>query len=487
MSNDQHNKKDYIGVTKLKGHTLNFYYIGGSRIGIEYDTGQKGTTTKQVFEAMVHKNQVKITDVKRWAEICAQIRPDGSTKTHNADGSAKTAMQQTLGDLIDENIVARNDDGSLRISSDDDKPKAVKAPDGAKKKAEAILNSSTPVPSGAMDASRQVAGAGVRPSGKSQVGGGRRNPRAAANDEHVESNELDENRNDDFDGHGARKQPVADARNRRQARLANDLNGDGEIDEFDNLIEQEQRKNGFVMVVFFGAIFISVLLFFFVHSATAAILHGETFSFLPSGGETPIEQADNRDENDNNNTETPDSDESGDGQIETVTRTDFDPESAVINYPVVDGDDYRMATTLMKMIREDINNGDVKSFNEAVDIEAIAGQIAPEYAYTAKDLQNLTDSQAQDLMFYYHQTFRDNERTHVINKDPYGSIFGGRVREVRRDPHDMNKLYIVMEAISGDHQRICFVMQGDGQNNWVINGITDPSGYVRMIQKGVIE
>jgi hypothetical protein len=104
--------------------------------------------------------------------------------------------------------------------------------------------------------------------------------------------------------------------------------------------------------------------------------------------------------------------------------------------------------------------------------------------FVAKDKQNLSDAEAEELLYAYDETFIKSEKQHVLNKDPYGSIFGGRIREVRTDPYEDYKLYIVMESISGDHQRICFVATGDEDDNWMITGIMDSEGYTKMISEG---
>ena len=81
----------------------------------------------------------------------------------------------------------------------------------------------------------------------------------------------------------------------------------------------------------------------------------------------------------------------------------------------------------------------------------------------------------------YHSRFVINERQHVVDRDVYASIFGGRIREVRQDPANPYRLYVVMESIAGDHQRVCFAMDGDATGAWTVVDLLDPVGYVNMI------
>lgn len=515
QNNNIHSNKDerkpvVRGIVETGNETVlaDFIYVAGSMFKVHWvESGRTMSADISTVKKILKSGRGMVTDPKQWAQITASILPDGSTETHFKDGTQKSTFTRTVEDLTKNGYLKENQNGTRTVSPKQ-KPKAAASNSTPQmmSKLTDVVKGEGPVEPGTVEkikGDKQVSEAatpGERAAGGSDSVGDElarsekhSAPKKGRDKKPVRSDggasapdgDIDEDRilDEDAEPEMRLKQPPSDVRKRRE-RLANDLNGDGVVDEFDDLIAQEQKKSLLVMTVFIGSILLSIVLFVLAFTFSNGLLHGGSMNPLDTVGISV--PTDDDDSAQSGNSADPDQGEEQQAQLETIIRTDFDPETAVISYPMADSESEAIATAMIKMIKEDINNGDVNSFNEAVDIEAIAGQIAPEYAWRAAELQNLTELQRDEMMRFYHQTFRDNERQHVVNKDPYASIFGGRIREVRKDPYEPNKLYIVMESISGDHQRICFVMESDGENSYTISGITDAKGYVRMIQQGVV-
>ena len=172
----------------------------------------------------------------------------------------------------------------------------------------------------------------------------------------------------------------------------------------------------------------------------------------------------------------------------TVDRNDFDPEDVVIEYRIASDSQQDIAVGFFTSLKNAFANGDVTTFNSMVAVDSIASQIASVYASYAQMYQSLTQSETEDLADYYAQTLAEQERQHVVDKDSYGSMFGGRIREVRVDDDDENRLYVVMESLGGDHQRACFVLQGDpSTGSYALTEMMDVNGYVKMIMQGTTD
>lgn len=502
---------DVVARINLNGNDLDVFYIGGSKFGIHIPNNPKiNTFPKSALDKMIQSKQAIIQNQARWNEICASILPDGSTKTHTADGERKSAQAQALGALMDENYIERDANGVLRISDKDDDSKDVRNPNKKKsslspEEAARILASDKPVAKGVASGQKsdfsddefeddyddeydELDGVPTRQNDNRRTNGRRRrqNPRG----EYDNSDDYEEYEQQGMQGSVTPTimPPPSDVREKQERAMRGDLNGDGVIDEFDTFIAEEQKKNGLVMVVFFGGIIVSILLFFFVHGCTASLFRGESFQIIPDFGatQTTTQQQQQADTNQEAMQEQPNDEQV---ELETVVRSDFDPETAVSTFPMATESEQSIATNFMRKVREFIIARDLEKFHEAVNIGMIADQFAIAYADTAREAQGLSDDEYNELRDYYGGVLVERENQHVAIGDTYGSIFGGRIREVRRDPIDPNRLYIVTESIGGDHHRICLILQGEvpedgGDTRWEINGLMDPIGYARMIQKG---
>lgn len=455
------------GHIKKEGE-YSIYYVGGSAFRMVIKGSKSDSTMKLTFddmEKLVASKKIRLISPLKYNQIRASILEDGSTSTHNADGTLKNKRTQVTESLIKEHVLSP--DGSSLIEDEDDEPAAPKMPENK------VLG-----PEDVMDSIDDFSGAGNA------------NPHDGRKEDTRSTNPSG---SDD-----TAQQPVRTSR--ANNRLGGDMNGDGVVDEFDDIIKQEQSKNPLVMLIFFGGIIVSIFLFFFFHAITSGIFQGEVTLLpdIPALHQQPDnEQNDNaqdtanvQSQDGNASQQQPQQEQSGDS-IETYKRTDFDPEDMVAGFPLADEQHEKIGVFLMQQIRQnflDANWDGADGFLSSVDIDRIAGQLAPAYAELAKEVQNLTDLEAQELEQSWRTTFANIEHQHLLDKDPYGSIFCGRPREVRQDPNNPNCIYIVTESVAGDHQRACFAANGDlATNNWKITDILDPQGYCKMVQAGEAE
>lgn len=165
-------------------------------------------------------------------------------------------------------------------------------------------------------------------------------------------------------------------------------------------------------------------------------------------------------------------------------RTDFDPEDSVAMYPMADDAQKSIANGFMTALRGCFSDKDRTAFVNIVALEPICLQIAKSYVALTTDAHSLTVDEQTELTDWYALSFAQREVAHVEDGDVYASIFGGRVREVRADEADPYKLYVVNESLGGDHQRICFILQGNSENSWALTGVMDPDGYVKQVLSG---
>lgn len=449
----QYNDDKQIAHGQLKGGVpYKIYYEGGSLFVMVFEDNGKTKQMqipKEKLDVMIASGKIHLMSAMKYKQIESSILPDGSTKTHNADGTPKSVRKQTMEGLEEERIVVVNPDGSKTIAQDPE-PTAPKIP-----------NKKVPGPEDAAEMGL-----------------------IDESDDDTEST-TDHSDNDAMQAE-ERRQPQKPAKAKKDGKLKGDLNGDGIVNEFDDLIQEEQKKNMMVMVIFFAGIIISIFLFFFFHTLTATLFHNEPIDLIPDV--IPIEKTE-EDQGTQENENTSDlqeeqEDEAGNEQLETTNRTDFDPEDAVASFPMADAEHEKIAVWLFQQVRSNIYDAKRDEFDANVQLGRIADELAPAYAAKAQEIQGLTDAEKAELEGYWKETFIKQETQHVLDKDPYGSIFGGRIREVRQDPNNPLCMYVVMESISGDHQRACFAINGDASGNWVVTDIMDPTGYVSMIQAG---
>lgn len=451
----QYDEDKQIAHGTLRGGIpYKIYYEGGSLFHMIWEQDGKPKLTsipKDKLDIMIAQGKIRLLSAAQYKQIESQILPDGSTKTHRADGTLKSAYERANEMLENEHIMVTNPDGSKAIAPDPE-PKAPKMPE-------------TKVP-GPEDVAELEDG--IEEAGSEQ-------------------------REDEGTGAQAEEKPQEEAptqkpvKTRRENKVSGDLNGDGIVDEFDDLVKEEQKKNALVMIIFFAGIVASIFLFFFFHTVTASIFHGEEIDLIPDViqvEQQPSQQQGNQPEQGGEQGAKDGQGNEGGSQLETVNRSDFDPEDAIAAFPMADAEHEKLAVWLFQQIRTNIYNADRASFEANIDLARIAGELAPAYAEAAAGIQGLTDAERAELEAYWREILVKQEIQHVLDKDPYASMFGGRIREVRQDPNNPLCLYVVTESIAGDHHRICFAINGDSANNWTVTDVLDPKGYVKMVQEG---
>lgn len=503
MSN-QDNNVERIGTVNVKNIGLvNVYYIGGSTFEMRFPSGAKTKPVrfrKNVADKLVSDGSLKLISDKRYDDITKSILSDGSTRTHNADGSAKSVSAQVLDELYNDGYAKKDQNGRYESI---DRREAHERPDEVRARSR---RSNAPSPGDTdsnnskdnhgddrlsstphyddNDANRKAFGDLLLASDSND--GPRRRDNGKQQRRSYDDGESSRGRYDaPYDEHHS----IDETYDEQYAR--GDINGDGVVDIFDELVEKEQHGNMFLIGILLASAIVSIALFFFFQGVTAHFIRGESLDFVPDNIE---QQAGDNGAGSNSASNSPGAthgDNDADDEFQqngsdanTVKRSDFDPESSVRGYQVADDAQFGTASTMFQLIRSYISNGDVASFKQAVDIDAIASEIATSYANASSAQHQMTESEKADLQQQYASTLSNCERQHVADKDPYGSMFGGRIRDVRIDPSDQRKLYVVMESIAGDHQRACFVMTESGENAWTIDGMLDSDGYVKMIMEG---
>ena len=481
--------KEKIGVASVSGHPVDISYIGGSMFEAEFtDIKSKPMQLdRSAMNKLISAGQVKLVSGPRYKEICDAILPDGSTKTHNADGTLKSQVNQMVGQLIEEGYVEghrpsqeSSQNESHSISEGTTRGRGGKSSEGP------FTRDSSGEPS-----NRRSVPMDPQPMSDDMGDEEYDEPAFVEDDfydrepERLQMRVRDVSPSEDrLERKLREKEPVKKA----PRQMMGDLNGDGVVDEMDNFVAEEQKKSPLVMIALTFSALASVGLFFVAFFISSSLLGHNTDIKPPSPA--PQEQVQTQNQEQQGSEGSQGQEQQGSGETdegssrETVVRTDFDPESVVSNFEMASEDNQKIAIAMFQAIRTDILNGDVNAFCQAVDIERIASEIAPAYAEHSAGVQNLGEAEKNELRDDYQVTFSRNERQHVVDKDTYASIFGGRIREVRQDPGNPLCIYVVMEAIAGDHQRACFALNNDGAGGWTVTDLMDPSGYVQMIAQG---
>lgn len=575
-------EREKIGTSKARNvGALDIYYVGGSAFDFVMPAGDGKTKTIRVSKAKVdefiRKGAVKLTSKRRYDEICSAILPDGSTATHNADGTRKSTEQQVLDKLVDEGYAGVDSNGMPFVRSNaqagstgrrSDAPRQPRnriSADTAGAQADVAQSAqkqqgrmSDPDPFGFGDGDEGNGSNGAdaqADQGAPSANHGRRTARSAAYKKRQQEREAAavEAGADPFDGlagdvvHGAAygmdgAEPAAQAQppygyargaagapsmidmtsggapygngapapygepgygtgygestyaaqdpsfaQQQRRRDPRDANGDGVVDEFDDLVEESKAKSPILILATIIVSALSLFLFVGLYITIHGFLGGNQVSIPFIGGGDAQEQQGNGSGAGGNAAQEGDGAQTPSQQQEKqpalTDRTDFDPEDAVSAYPMASEEQETIAIGLFQAIRTAVNSGDVNGFNQLIALEQIGDRIADSYARHAQDVQGLQQSQADELKTFWKDTFATTQRQHVVDKDLYGSIFGGRIREVRSDPDDQNKMYVVTESIAGDHQRACFVLTSDG-TSWAVTDMADADGYVRMVSEG---
>lgn len=531
------NTRQKVATANIQNTLVDVYYIGGSMF--EFDFHDESTKPVRVpldkLQPFIDAGKVKVTTPKQFAEICAKINADGTTSTENADGTPKSAMTKAMDMLERDNIVSVGADGKKEIVSAEQRAERSRkarggergAPDDARERkpkrepapasamAEDAGDRPRPARDGRLgegnpDAQGQAAPAKSKRTersrnyakkkqqrGEGSQQGGQEAPRSpresapgivrresAPHEDGGEFSEYDTQLSEYVDERLSK--PVEEGRKpprRRRNDPNQDLNGDGVVDHFDT-IEAERRSNAPGVVALIAATtLLSVIAFFGMFALGVSVNNARGHN-----GNENIQVTTLGDQNDSGSQQSTGGDAQGAEQKESpytfVNRSDFDPETAVLNMPMADDAKTNVAVGLMRYIRECVVNGDVNGFGKIVAIDGIADQLSKSYADYAGMKQNLNNNDKDALQRNWRDRYILNEKQHIVDKDMLSSSYGGRVREVRQDPTNPYVLYVVMESVAGDHQRICYIITGDGNNSWALTGVTDAPGYISMICQG---
>ena len=453
-----------IATAKIKNHGLtDIYYVGGSTFELDIDngSGKKPTVKKNVIDKLVASKQLRLINPNRYREITASIDPKtGATKTHNADGTKKSKLAQMTSELEDEGYIAETPNGIVHTAQRNQPTRNVPQERQQHQIADPFADDDDDMPQ----------------STNTGDDGFSRNGRMNGESSHV---------TDDVD-------PFADdmpATSDDMAPMSDDGDDSGYGDDSGKTDERRiARGPRTIPIIVFVvlSVILCIVLFFGAAAITATFSKGSGISLkLPTLPQAQQQQTQDT-EKDGDGEQSGTNVNSGEQQPEgAVDRGDFDPEDGVIDYPLASDEQYDLANGFFTSLRQTIANGDVKSFNSMVAVDSIASQIASAYASYAQLYQNITESETDELSDYYAETFAEAERQHVVDKDSYASIFGGRIREVRVDQSDSMRLYVVMESLGGDHQRACYVLQGDKSSGaYALTEMVDVNGYVQMIMQG---
>ena len=454
-----------IATAKIKNHGLtDIYYVGGSTFELDIDngSGKKPTVKKSVIDKLVASKQLRLINPNRYREITASIDPKtGATKTHNADGTKKSKLAQMTSELEDEGYIAETPNGIVHTAH----------------RNQPARNESQERPQQHQIADPFADDDDDMPKSMNTGDDGfSRNGRMNGESSYV---------TDDVDPFGDDMPATSDD----MASMSDDGSDDGYGNEGgkpeERRIARGPRTIPIIVFVVLSVI-LCIVLFFGAAAITATFSKGSWISLklptLPQAQQQQTQDTEKDSDGEQSGTNANSEDQQPEG---TVDRGDFDPEDGVIDYPLASDEQYDLANGFFTSLRQTISNGDVKSFNSMVAVDSIASQIASAYASYAQLYQNITESETDELSDYYAETFAEAERQHVVDKDSYASIFGGRIREVRVDQSDSMRLYVVMESLGGDHQRACYVLQGDKSSGaYALTEMVDVNGYVQMIMQG---
>lgn len=441
------------------------YYTGGSSFVLEFPGEKRTRLDIGQFDGLVSASQVRVIDQRRIDEIKASILPDGSTSTHKADGTPKTPFERTKEMLLNDGELAYTATGQLTIGDPED-AKGQPGPSEAR-----------PQQSG--DMAHQTDG--LDDMFSSPEPSRRGDPEADLSDLLSDDKPgADVTEPAQATGHGdmpRRQRDIDVTRSRRDADMPSDDSYDGtgygdDNDDYDDDDDDEKRKRHSVPVmtvlVSLACAGICVGLFFGTHAvvsaATESIGLGTGYGYSPEKAEREAKI-----------------EESGRDKVE---RDDFDPESAVVEFDLATDAEKQIAIDFFQAVRQSITDKSWDEYSQIVAIDSVGDQLADAYAQSEGARQGLTAEQRSTLKAAWKDTFVAQEKRHVEDGDVYAEIFSGRIREVRRSS-DGNTLYVVLESIGGDHQRICAIMSYyEDADAWIVNGVTDAKGYIDMILEG---
>lgn len=460
-------KREKIGIAKVSNvGTVDIYYVGGSTFELVMPNNKTKPLKfpKAKLDEYIGRGAVILSSQRRYNEICAAIHSDGSTDAHNADGTPKTEARKIFEELESEGFIP-SDDAIASYIPTNAEPPSDNASNFNNTTGDDVGSYATPVET---DAAASVSG-NVDPfnlhSTPPQQSGDTPGNVTSSPFEGVDGTPDSLHTEPEVVS-----EPVNDLR---------DVNGDGVVDEFDDLQAEMRAKSPLLIAATTVVLVITCVAFFGFYILIHGIIGGNEISFDFDGSDEAqiVETVEANDEE----TDTDEADSTSTSNL--TNRTDFDPEDAVADYPLASDDQETTVIGLFQALRAAVNSGEVTTYYSLIAIDSIAETIASAYASYAQTVQGLTDVQTEELHTAYAEQFVLNECEHVVGKDLYATFVGGRLREVRVDPNDNNTLYAVMESIAGDHQRICFIVTGSN-DSYAITGVMDADGYVKMIASG---
>lgn len=436
---------DIIGVIRIRAndgelHNANVTYVGGSVFGINFADmdAPPVQARKDIIEKWCKSGNMRLLNATRYTEILNGIDPvTGETATHHADGTEKTLIERELSNLQADGLV-----DSIEGTTDTSKAKA-----SLNKKGDAgkpSVRRRQVIPDDAVSAS-EVPSTQVTPP----------IPNAKSTSASVHP------------------MPTMSNSNVRSFDMPNNDSG---------YITKPKSSSGRVIGCVIMMSVMAVIALFATHALTDSIMDG-TIGDTIDGVMGTHRRSDTKNASPNGDADTDATTTVSDG--DTMTRTDYDPENDVSDKQMANDSERDIATGLFSAIRTCFSNGDVSGFRQIANLDGMADAIATSYANITKARRNLTDGDVATLMDYYKATLIGQEMDHASKNDIYGSMFGGRIREVRTDGTDDHTLYAVMESLGGDHQRVCFVLTGsDDGKSWAISSIVNVDAYVRQIMSG---
>lgn len=439
----ENSDNDIIGTIKVSGNIADVRYIGGSTFEIDFrdlnSDEQPMRARKSTIDKWIRRGNMRLTNATRYREIEREIDPvTGDTPTHHANGTEKSLVERELSNLERQGFVSSSQDDGIELDAGQaGNDSSVDSTKSERKKITPAITA-TPVP--AVQTQQMPMGGGQANMGDVPMA-------MSLEDDAAKPKML----------------PV-------------------------------RTKSPQVLLYVLIMLVVSVIALAGGKALMTKVRDGSVIdavqSMKPSNGSSQqnanAEHDDTSSGNDNaSNVTNAVTVNAGSGSDSGhVVRSDFDPETTVQSQPMADDAGMDTATKMFEYIRQLFANGDAQDLTQAVNLDGIATQIADAYANVAKGQQGLTDTETTTLRDYYKQAFIEDELDNASKNDIYGSVFGGRIRDVRVDSQNANKMYVVMESLGGDHQRICFIMQSsDNGSSWIVSGIMDADGYVRQIMR----
>lgn len=465
-----------IGVIKTGGQIVDVLYVGGSMFMLDFPTeGNKppAMIDKDRIDMLVEKNQLKLVSHDLYRKICDQIDPvTGDTREYHADGTKKTEVEQVLHQLNEE-----------RSTQSERRETAMREPEHGRPVQAYDESYGNEVP-GVSDPSTAHSMRRSRPS--------RPQPQEQAFSQDdifgdapgAESNMQQEGQTEDpMSG-----ERFPGASHEQGIRKADGIGAPATHRQSDSQsLEAPKSKR---TATFAGLTLVTVVGCLVGFLGTFLLTRGLDLraSDVPIVGQFLSDPHDRRNLPINEQVragETESTVETTSG-MEVVVRSDFDPEEPVLQLALADDASKDDAINFFKAIRLCYSQGNLDQLNGMIAYDYIHGQIATSYANIEQQRLGLTEEAKNSLIAQYVAILNQREGTHIANHDLDASIYCGRIREVRVDDENPQRFYVVMESLAGDHQRACFVLQGDGTGAYAVIGMINPDGYVRMIMEGAI-